>query len=354
MRAPLVMLAVLTLGSVQAQDPLLLTTLPRIEAERIRDHLAQQGLTIAVEVLSEDLKARLARGPQPAVLHAIDGFALIDLLDAGRLHSLPRTLSDRLEPVWTDRGGHVLVTMAEPWVLAYDQGAWRGGAPPTDFDAFIDPNFAGELTLAVPRSSPSLWMAWIQDQRRQYSLERAFAWLGSIDARVLSYQDSTEDCLRAMTAGHADISVLPLGEVLAISGRGGSLDYNLPEGGIPLRGLGLAALVEVDAEIERLLSYLLDPELALHLARQHHILPSLREGLSSEDLPPLLRPILGRAIPYRPRMGDRQAWFSRWEQRVRGRGRSAEQLYDWLDLLFGGAFLVLLVVIFLRTRPDKS
>lgn len=351
MRALSALIWMLTAGMAVAQDRLLLTALPRAEANRISAQLLELGLPFSVEVLTEGLEDRLARDPKPAVLHAINGFALIDLLAAGRLRVLPKTLSDQLEPFWADPGHHVLITMADPWVIAFAQASRNLGAVPVDFEAFVDPSLATSLTLPLPHLAPSLWMALIQDQSRQgYSEERAFAWLGSVDARVSAYQDSIESCIRSLVEGSAQLSVLPLRQVLAKDDGKVLLDYRLPQRGIPLRGLGLAALVEVDAEIESLLTFLCEPEMALQLARRQHILPCLRAGLTNADLPRTLQPVLSRAIPYRPLLGDRRAWFTRWEQQVQGRGLAAEQLDDWLDVVFGVIFLGLLAFVYSRTR----
>jgi len=352
LRAQLLISILLLAGAAVAQRPLLLTDLSSREAQSLSDRLRERGLSVDVEALADsDLKIRIKQDPKPSLLFAVDGFDLFDLIEGDVLRPIPAALTADLQPFWRDSESRVLITMAEPWVIAFSATAWADRSLPSRFDELANPHFEGQLSLPIPRNSRALWTGWIQDQLRQgYSEERAFAWLASLDARVLSYQADSEACIAALRSGLADVSVLPLYLVVEEQRRGGSLLYKLPEPAIPVRGRGLALLVEADASMRKLIDFLLQPNLALSLAREQQLIPCPREGLAMDEIPALLREISARAIPVLPNFGNSDGWLRRWEEEVRGQGRPTEQLDSLLDFVLGLGFFGLLIYVFLRSR----
>ena len=49
-----------------------------------------------------------------------------------------------------------------------------------------------------------------------------------------------------------------------------------------------------------------------------------------------------------------QLWWQRFEHQVRGRGRGVEQLADWLDIVFGLAFVLCAWLLWRSMRSESG
>ncbi len=348
---PVICALLLVLG-VAAQRPLLLTDLPLREAQNLTERFRERGLRVSVEALaSSEFAIRIRQEPRPSLVYGVDAFSLYDLLESDLLLPIPAALRAGLQPFWSDAAGKVLINMAEPWVVAYSPETWSNRPPPEQFDEFVDLDFAGRLSLPMPESARSLWVTLVQNQLRAgFSEERAFSWLASLDARTESYQSDSEACIAALRTGPADVSLLPLAMIVEEQGRGGDLLYQLPKPLIPVQGRGMALLRPVDAELQKLIEFLLEPALALRLAQQAQLIPCPQKGLTSSELPALMREISRRAMPVLPNFGNPKAWLQRWREEVQGKGQQAENLDSLLEFILGLGFFGLLIYVFLRSR----
>ncbi len=207
-----------------------------------------------------------------------------------------------------------LVLVAEPGAVPDD------GVLPTWEAIAMAPALHDRLGLVGPEVDGGMWLAAMQQRLLRGDGEDAgIALWTTLDARAGRLYDDPAAVARDLAAGRLAAAIGPRRWFHDVVDRHAVPLRVAAVPGVAWRGIAVAA--GGGERARRLAADLQEPERLRALAAA--------VGLTVvEPRPVSLQPELARH------------WWQRFDTQVRGRGRGAEQLADWLDLAFGIGFLV--------------
>ncbi len=200
----------------------------------------------------------------------------------------------------------------------------------------ITPALHDHLGIVGPEIDGSPWLLAMQNRLLRLEGEPAgMALWTTIDARAGRFAGSYAELMTGLADGSLLAAVVPRAVFEpAVAGRDGFLRVRpLAEPNHARFGLALAKAA--DPRAVAMVEQLLSATSLRALAAAAAMVTEVQSG-----------PALGGA--------DSLAFWQRFESAVRGRGRRVEAVADWLDLVFGAAFLVLLVLLLRSQRRREA
>lgn len=318
----------LAVGPLRAQDAA--STVPVLVA--LPDSLFRsealpsrvEGATLQVlAVPPERLETELPSRPGPCVLLDVPLAILQRLAAQGRLAPWRQVAGD-----WRPATTHFALHRRSDYVVAWRADAVPAVAPTTWEGLALQPELRGRLGLCPPSVDPMPWIdAMLEAYRGGRGEDYGIALWTTLDARLAAPLSSHDALHEALRSGQLAAAVLPRDLVQADATlRLTSFEHGGPDllVGDAVYGAGADELmfVAVAALRQR-------PALVASPAASGSGRPDLRHW-------PL------------PAPSDR--WLLRHGQEVLGRGASVEAVADWLDLVFGLLFLLVLFLIWRHLR----
>jgi hypothetical protein len=222
-----------------------------------------------------------------------------------------------------------LVFVAEPGVLA------AGDAAPTWEAIAMAPALHDRLGLVAPEVDGGTWLVAMQQRlARGEGVDSGYALWTTLDARAGSIYESYATLTRDLAAGRLGAGIGPRRVFEALLRDATRLQAQVLPGRCA-RGLAVAAVA--GERLRRIAAGLQQPDRLRALAAAAGV-------TVVDDHPAPLDPARARE------------WWQRFASHVRGRGRGAEQLADWLDVVFGVGFLVCAWFVYraLRRTPEPD
>lgn len=333
------------------QTPPLWNVLPSPLAAAVRAPLqaALGGLLECRDVAAADLAAAAAAASAPVLLFGVDELQLQALAQQQLLADLPAALWQQgaLPPRARSRDGRYALLLRSPTTLAYDPRQLQpADVPRTWVELATSPLAQDQLALCGPEVDAAPWLGWMSLRLAGGGVEAdGYALWTALDARA-RYFDSYAAALQALDAGTVRFCALPL--ALALRGRQlegkAPLAVRDPDDGQPAQWLGVALLARgtPDAAATLALQRLLAPELRQQLAQALGMSP-----IETADAAAAVAPPADDDAPV-------QAWLLHFQQRLRGQGRSLENLDGWLDLVFALLFCGFLWFVWRRMRKGEG
>lgn len=345
------LLAVLGLGAAAVmQAPELWNVLPPSLAPAAQAMLANAlGAAAAPRLLTPgELEAAAAAAKGPVVLFGVDELQLEALARRQLLAVLPAAtwLPAALPPRARARDGCFALLLQSPITLAYDPRAVApADVPRTWVELATSPLAQDQLALCGPEVDPTPWLGWMSLRLAQGGSEAdGYALWTAFDARAL-YHDSYAAAEQALTSGAARFCVLP--RALATRARQlqgqAPLAVRDPDDGQPTQWLGVALLAGAAGDdAVAMLRRLLQPALRQQLARDLGMAPvPVAEAEAA-------------AAPRTEADAPVQQWLQHFQQRLRGQGRTLENLDGWLDFGFALLFCGFLLLVWHRMRRSEA
>jgi len=232
--------------------------------------------------------------------------------------------------------GTFAIAFVEPSELVWAETATDFGAGPVRVEDLLwERAFDQQVVLVEPAGFPELWLGWRVALTMAYGSQKAKAWLVRLDGRVARYEPSVEDAVGALMARPGSVSLLPRTALAGVAG----LVRRVPEDGAPDRTLGFALRVGAPPRAALLLQRLLRRESLARLAAAAEI------SLAGSEL------FADGAAVDSTAAGGMAQW---WQQEVRGRGAELESLDGWIDTVLGIAFVLVMLVVFVRLRRSEA
>lgn len=229
----------------------------------------------------------------------------------------------------------VLPFRAEYSVVLHAEFQAQAGPFTTWEELALAPALHDHLGIVAPEIDGAPWLLAMQNRLLRLEGEPAgLALWTTLDARAGRFAGSYAELMAGVCDGRLLAAVAPRAAFdSTVAGSSGRLRIHPLEGPSQAR-FGLALAQSADDRTLAVLERLLSPA-------------SLRAVAEAACMAvgPQAGPVLGGAEPL--------AWWNRFQATVRGHGRRVEKLADWLDLGFGVAFLVLLVLL-LRSQHRRE
>ncbi|MBK8097035.1 MAG: hypothetical protein IPK26_08010 [Planctomycetes bacterium] len=293
--------------------------------------LGEVAAVLAVDPVS------LATRTEPAVIVGVAELTLQRLQQADRLR--PVQLAAELPPRCRGPGGAFVLPFAVRYVLVHRPALLATPAVPATWDALaLEPLLHDRLGLCDPSIDPAPWLAAMAQRVRDGDGERAGQALWTtLDARAGSYPRSHQAALAGVAEGRLLAALLP--RAVLRSGAGATPAVELAEAELADGVFALAGIAVLGDASPAAAERLATPAAVTELTR----------ALGLEPVAPLLdRPSLARVD-----LARAESWLQLFETSVRSRGRSAESVADWLDVVFGLVFLIFVVFAWLWLRRNE-
>jgi iron(III) transport system substrate-binding protein len=230
------------------------------------------------------------------------------------------------------RGPHDLYFAAyeTPAVIIYARDAIKPADAPPDWDALLDPKWAGKVLIRDPIASGTMRAVWgmiiEREQRRTGDTAAGFAWLLRLDANTREYVLNGTMLDQKLVRQEGLISIWDLPDVLLNIRDGMQLAYVLPTSGAPVipDAIGVVRGARHRELAREFVEYIGSPEAQLLAARLVARLPARRD-LPLDSLPAWVREVRARMKTADVDWGELEAhggeWMTYWDRNVRGKGR---------------------------------
>ncbi|MBL9077681.1 MAG: hypothetical protein JNL08_09265 [Planctomycetes bacterium] len=228
----------------------------------------------------------------------------------------------------------IALPFADTIVLVHDAAVAAGDTAPTWESVALDPALHDRLGLAGPEVDAATWLAALRGRLGHGGGEAAgIALWTTLDARAGRLAASAAAVVDGVVSGRFAAAIGPAVWFRDLPARAGGPLRASPLSGPEVRR-GVAVTASADARTRALAASLAEPQRAREVAGWLGLGPAAGG-------PPVVTAAAARR------------WWQQFEVDVRGRGRGAEQLADWLDLAFGLGFLVCALLLWraLRKAP---
>ena len=346
-----------------------------------RGAVAGASRVLAAAILAAGaLAACRGDGRTPLTIYSPHGSDLLDLyeqafekshpsidlryLDMGSQEVLDRVRSERANPqadVWFGGPATIFARAADDGLLAPYRPEWADAVPPAsrapgdlyfgtfrtipvlvwnskrvlaadapkDWEDLLAPRFAGRVLIRDPMASGLMRTFFAYELARSVaatgSPDAGYAWLGRLDAATKEYVANPALLFEKLTRGEGDVTVWELTDVLLHHQSGEPIGYGFARSGTPVidDSIALVAGAPHRAAAVAFLDWAGSAEAQRLAAERAFRLPA-RTDLPAASLPAWARDVLARLV-----VGDydrqlaaerSQAWMSRWDSEVRGRG----------------------------------
>ena len=248
------------------------------------------------------------------------------------------SLLEPFRPTWATtidssmRGPHDLYFAAyeTPAVIIYAREAVSAAEAPQDWDALLEPRWAGKVLIRDPIASGTMRAVWgmiiEREQRRTGDSTAGFAWLKRLDANTKEYVLNGVLLDQKLVRQEGLVSIWDLPDVLLNIRDGLQLGYVLPRSGAPVipDAIGVVRGARHRELARQFVEYIGSAEAQLLAAREVARLPARRD-LPVDSLPAWVRDVRTRMRTADVDWGAVQehaaAWMTYWDRNVRGKGR---------------------------------
>ena len=340
-RSPVIVYSCLDDHATRRSSSLLAAAVPDSESGGI--DIVRAGDNDLFDIVAEE------RAPVDIVL-GLDALYAAELGRRGRLASYDSPAAVGLSVGHRGVDNYYAVPLLSPYAIAFDQRVWNREEAPVEIEELLfDGRFSDEVALATPEVMPGLWVSWIRGQLRLgYSEERAFAWLRTLDAHTVSYEDSVAGVIEALVAQRASVAVLSAADIVLAGSR--DVGLAIPASKMACKGLAVGIVVTRDSvPVRRVADVLCSREFAVAMV-DSNLVPSPRTGLSDGA-----RGWMAAAtLPYDGGgSADMERWFAEWQASVRGRGQSYESLDFALEVIFAALFAVFVYCVYRHMQSSE-
>jgi iron(III) transport system substrate-binding protein len=248
------------------------------------------------------------------------------------------SLLEPFRPSWADaidsmgRGPHDLYFAAyeTPAVIIYARDAMPAADAPQDWDALLDPKWAGKVLIRDPIASGTMRAVWgmiiEREQRRTGDTAAGFAWLRRLDANTKEYVLNGTLLDQKLVRREGLVSVWDLPDVLLNIRDGLQLGYVLPASGAPVipDAIGVVRGARHRDLARQFVEYIGSREAQLLAAREVARLPARRD-LPADSLPAWVREVRAHMktadVDWNALEAHGAEWMTYWDRNVRGQGR---------------------------------
>ena len=298
------------------------------------------------DVASEDLDTAIAEATGPAILFGVDELHLQALATKELLTPLPADvwLAALLPARARAVDGRYALLLQAPYTLAFSLPGTAGAElPRTWAELATSPLAQDQLGLCGPEVDPAPWLGWMSLQLRAGGVEAdGYALWTALDARA-RYFPSYPTALQEFDRG--GLHFLVLQKALARRGRellgAAPLLCRDPDDGQPCQWYGVALLRRGEG-VAPTLAPLLHPPLRQQLAAA-----SGMEAVATASAAAAVAPATDAPAPV-------QQWLDHFQRRLRGQGRSLEDLDAWLEMFFTLLFFGFLYFVWRRLRRGEG
>jgi iron(III) transport system substrate-binding protein len=219
-----------------------------------------------------------------------------------------------------------------PVVIEFNEQALTAAEAPGDWDELLDPKWTGKILIRDPLASGTMRAVWgmIMERGIKASGDTAagYAWLRRLDAQTKEYVLNAALLDEKLVRQEGLVTIWDLPDVMISRRRGKPLGYRFPASGTPSIQDPIAVVrgAQQTAIARAFVDFVGTPEMQLVAVREVFRLPA-RADLPLDSLPEWARDVrtaMRVADVDWQLLADRgPEWMRRWDQHVRGRGRSA-------------------------------
>jgi iron(III) transport system substrate-binding protein len=214
-------------------------------------------------------------------------------------------------------------------VLVYNSDALTREEAPRDWEDLLDERWKGEIIIRDPLASGTMRTAFGMVLSRSVSetgdTAAGFEWLARLDRQTKDYAVNPALLFEKLIRQEGLVSIWELTDMLFLQQRGVPLDYNFPTSGTPIisDSIGLVKGSPHPQEARAFIDWVGSRQALLLAAQEAFRLPA-RVDLPREELPEWAQEALDQIVPatvdWKLIAAESNAWMSRWDREIRGRG----------------------------------
>lgn len=222
-------------------------------------------------------------------------------------------------------------TYLTPMVIAYNSQAVPTSDVPRDWDAVLDPKWAGKVLIRDPLESGTMrtifGMIVSRSVRETGDTAAGFAWLRKLDAQTKEYVVNPTLLYQKLARQDGVVTLWDMPDLDELVARTNlPIDYVFPTSGTPVPVDAIAIVKNApNAELaKQFVEYVGDTPAVLHAARTFYRLPA-RTDVPVDSLPQRLQrarqEMVVEPMDWTLVQERTPEWMRWWDEHVRGRGR---------------------------------
>ena len=251
----------------------------------------------------------------------------------GLLASYRPSWADSIAPEFKSAVDMWYGTFITPEVIVFNSHILTKNDAPKDWDDLLDPQWKNRIILRYPLASGTLRVIFsamvAKSIAKNGSEGDGFDWLRRLDANTKSYTSDPTQMYLKLAREEAAVSVWDMPDVVLQSKVNNyPFDYNVPASGTVLLtdGIAIVSGAKHKALAEKFYEFVTSEESLILEANKFYRIPA-RSGIPKEKLPSWIT-----STSYLPMHVDwelisqhESEWMRKWDEEVKGRGRSNDQ-----------------------------
>lgn len=250
------------------------------------------------------------------------------------------SLLERYIPTWDQAvpaamksaSGFWYGTFTTPEVIMYNTRLLNEHDAPKDWDELLDERWRDRIIIRYPLASGTMriiFCALIQrEARRTGNVEAGFAWLRRLDANTKTYAAEPTQLYLKIAREEGVLTLWNLPDVLIQREINGyPFGYVIPRSGTPLITDCIAIVRGTKRRLlaEQFYEFVTSREAMIQQARTFFRIPT-RTDIPPDSLPAWARSLhlVPMAVDWQELEDREKEWMKRWDEEVKGRGRSEE------------------------------
>lgn len=236
-----------------------------------------------------------------------------------------------IAPVYKSSNRFWYGTFITPEVIMYNTRLLGAADAPDDWDALLEPRWRDKIIIRNPIASGTMriiFSALIQREARLHgSVDAGFAWLRRLDANTKTYAADPTQLYLKIAREEGVVSVWNLPDVaLQQSVNGYPFGYRIPKSGTPMITDCIAIVrgTKNRAGAEAFYEFVTSKEALIRQAKDFFRIPA-RSDIVKHELPEWLRSLdlVPMTINWEELEANEKSWMRRWDEEVKGKGKSA-------------------------------